>query len=94
MSPENAMRCTVYRSSRKEYTYLYLADGMRLDDLPEPLIALFGESEAVVRLDLAERTRLAHADPETVRSRLREEGYYLQLPPDLPVEEELTRRFG
>jgi uncharacterized protein YcgL (UPF0745 family) len=88
------MRCTVYRSSRKEFTYLYLADTMKIEDLPESLRELFGEPKAVLRLDFAEVGRLAHAEPEAVKKGLREEGYYLQLPPKLPIEEEISRLFS
>jgi uncharacterized protein YcgL (UPF0745 family) len=88
------MRCTVYRSSRKEFTYLYLADTMKIEDLPESLRKLFGEPEAVLRLDFAEVGKLAHADPETVKDGLRQEGYYLQLPPKHPIEEEISRLFS
>ena len=68
------MRCTVYRSSRKEFTYLYLADTMKIEDLPESLIELFGEPETVLRLDFTKVDKLAHADPEGVEEGLREDG--------------------
>jgi hypothetical protein len=55
---------------------------------------LFGEPEAVLRLDFTEVGKLANADPEAVKEGLREEGYYLQLPPKHPVEEEISRLFS
>ena len=88
------MRCTVYRSDRKEFTYLYLADSVRFEDLPDSLVSLFGEPAPVMRLDLEERDRLAHADIATVRRSLRDEGFYLQLPPEESVEDEIEKRFS
>lgn len=88
------MRCTVYRSNTKAFTYLYLADTVKLEDLPDSLIGLFGEPTPVMCLDLEGRDQLAHADIETVRKSLREEGYYLQLPPEESVEDEISRRFS
>ena len=38
--------------------------------------------------------RLARVDVRAVLERLREPGYFLQLAPELPVEEEISRRFA
>ena len=88
------MKCMVYRSDKKSETYLYLADGWTFDDLPANLRQLFGEPAFVMRLDLAGNRRLARVDTETVRENLEKEGYFLQLPPKLPIEEEISRRFS
>lgn len=83
--------CTVYRSVRKADTYLYLAESMDFEDLPEPLRQAFGEPAHVMFLDLTPGRRLAHADPAEVLRALQDPGYYLQLPPKLSIEEEITR---
>ncbi len=88
------MRCTVYRSGTKDFTYLYLADTLAFDELPEALRKRFGEPEAVMRLDLETTPKLANADVGAVRSALGQQGYYLQLPPEVSVEEEITRQFS
>lgn len=87
------MRCTVYRSARKEFTYLYLADSLPFDELPEELRSRFGKPSVVMRLDLEKTSKLAHADIGKVRAALDQLGYFLQFPPDIPVEEEIARRF-
>lgn len=74
-------RCTIYRSSRAEYTYLYLREDLELDDVPEELLKLLGEPEPVMDVDLAERDSLAKEDIERVRFNLTDPGYHLQLPP-------------
>jgi len=88
------MRCTVYRSTRKEFTYLYLADTMKIEDLPESLRKLFGEPELVMVLDLSVTEKMANSEPEIVIQNLQDEGFYLQLPPRLPIEEEISRKFS
>lgn len=75
------MKCKVWKSSRKEYTYIYLAPGMDFDDLPSSLRDVFGEPEFVMGLDFTPTRRLAYADASVVRENLSEQGYHLQLPP-------------
>ena len=86
--------CAVYRSDRKAETYLYLAGGLALDDLPEALRGAFGEPVFVMSLALTPERRLARVDAREVIAALRDPGYYLQLPPELSVEEEIARRFS
>ena len=84
--------CLIYRSGKKEETYLYLPIGTKLDDLPEPFQQAFGEAVFVMKLDIDNNTKLARVDPAQVLSGIDEQGYFLQLPPKHPVEEEITRR--
>lgn len=75
------MYCSIYRSRRKDYTYLYLARGRPFEDLPERLRKAFGPPEHVMDLDLHPERTLASADVGTVLANLRAQGYHLQLPP-------------
>jgi uncharacterized protein YcgL (UPF0745 family) len=88
------MFCSIYRSGKKAETYLYLAEGLAFEELPAELRAAFGEPAFVMALKLDEGRRLARVDVRLVLERLREPGYFLQLPPELPVEEEISRRFA
>jgi len=81
--------CKVYRSDKKAETYLYLAEDMEFDDLPTQLQERFGEPAFVLRLELSTDHRLARVDVTKVLESLAEHGFYLQLPPKLPVEEEI-----
>jgi uncharacterized protein YcgL (UPF0745 family) len=80
------MKCLVYRCSRKQEMYLYVPWRDDTDDplahLPEGLAQLTGRLDPVMELDLEPGRSLARADPEEVRTALRERGFYLQLPPD------------
>jgi hypothetical protein len=86
--------CSIYRSEKKESTYLYLAEGLTFEDLPDELRAGFGEATRVMELDIEANTRLAQADAKNVLRALEDPGYYLQLPPEVSVEELLKRSFG
>ena len=73
--------CTVYRSRKRELTYLYLRDDLELSDLPEPLERLFAEAETAMELSLSPNSTLAQEDVMTVLANLVDPGYHLQLPP-------------
>ena len=86
------MRCKVLCSAKKPWHYIYLAEGKEFDQLPAALQQQLPSPREIMQLDLEQRKRLAHADIALVRKRLEEQGYYVQLPPELPVEEEIARR--
>ena len=88
------MNCIIYRSLKQDYTYLYLAEGKELEDLPGQLLGQFGEPEVVMELDLGKRHRLAQADIDVVKHQLAERGYYLQLPPEHDIDELLDQKFN
>lgn len=75
------MNCVVFRSSRKNYTYLYLRAGLEFDDLPMALRGAFGQPEFVMELELSPERKLASENALEVLEHLRENGFYLQLPP-------------
>lgn len=86
--------CTVYRSDRKAETFLYLSEDMEFEDLPKELQKHFGEPAFVMRLEIEPGRKLARVDAGQVLTCLKDQGFYLQLPPKLPVEEEISRRFS
>ncbi len=75
------MLAHIYRSEKKTGAYLYLAEGFEFDRLPDDLQAAVGECTQVMKLDLAQREKLASENIETVRANLKEQGYHLQMPP-------------
>lgn len=81
------MHCFVYRSSRKQETYLYLPAKDDFGRLPPGLMKLFGQPEFALDFELTTRRKLAVADTLQVMEKLRTQGYYLQMPSenDLPV---------
>lgn len=75
------MKCSVIRSSLKDYTYIYLLAGQDFDDLPVDLQEVFGKPEFVMNLELTPERKLAYEDIKQVMHNLSEQGYHLQMPP-------------
>ena len=76
------MKCFIYRGTKKAETYIYLPNKEQFDHLPSNLLALLGHLEFAMELDLLAVKQLANADLEQVKTKMTEEGYYLQLPPE------------
>lgn len=75
------MKCVIYKGSRKQDTYLYIEREDDFERVPESLLKMLGGLQRVLALELTSERTLAQADPEQVRRLLREQGYYLQMPP-------------
>ena len=82
------MICAIYRSTKRDQTYLYIEKKDDFSRIPEELLQSFGEPQFAMLLDLAQRQRLANADIEKVKQALTDQGFYLQVPP--PVESMLN----
>ena len=86
------MKCYVYKGSRKDEHYLYLAE--RIEDengpivVPEAILKLLGDLEFVVEFELHADKTLAQADAVQVLHDINEQGFYLQMPKrDMLAEE-------
>jgi uncharacterized protein YcgL (UPF0745 family) len=75
------MKCSVFRSSLKEFTYIYVLEGHKFEDLPQALKQVFGKPVLVLNLELTPERKLAYADVSQVMQNLANQGYHLQLPP-------------
>lgn len=73
--------CTIYKSSKKLETYLFIEKRDVFEKVPEQLMTMFGKPVLVMTLDLDKRDSLAMADLNKVKQQLTDNGYYLQLPP-------------
>ena len=75
------MLCTIYKSSKKAETYLFVKQRDDFSAIPAPLMSMFGTPTLVTVMNLANKEKLALADINKVKENLNEQGYYLQLPP-------------
>jgi len=75
------MKCSVVRSSLKSFTYIYLLEGHKFEDLPEALRQVFGKPVFVMNLELTPDRKLAYEDVNQVMHNLANQGYHLQMPP-------------
>ena len=74
------MICYVYRSNRKNFTYLYMKEQDDFSCVPESVLKVFGEPEFSLSFLLKPDKQLAQADTQHVIDQLETEGFYLQLP--------------
>ncbi|MCY7296823.1 YcgL domain-containing protein [Alteromonas sp. a30] len=73
------MLSSIYKSTRKHDTYLYIEKAGDFSRVPDALMDTFGKPVLVMTLNLSKQKKLAGADIETVLSDLKEKGFYLQL---------------
>jgi uncharacterized protein YcgL (UPF0745 family) len=70
----------VFRSTRREGTYLYVERGTDLATLPPALLKVFGAPESVLTFKLHEQRKLAQAIASEVLQAIAAQGFYLQTP--------------
>lgn len=75
------MICVIYRSAKRDSTYLYVEKKGDFSRVPPELMKSFGEPCLVMLLPLDGSKKLVNADGKKVKQALDEQGYYLQLPP-------------
>lgn len=75
------MQCFIYKSLKKEYLYLYIDKKDDFSSVPELLVNSLGRLEFVMELELVPERKLAGEDPGKVIQRLKEKGFFVQMPP-------------
>ncbi|WOE31931.1 MULTISPECIES: YcgL domain-containing protein [unclassified Acinetobacter] len=86
------MFCSIYKSSKKDEMYLYIArpeereseteDTDPLAVLPEPMRQAFGRATFVMALELDESRKLARVNVLHVMDSIATKGFFLQMPPE------------
>lgn len=75
--------CWIYKSPLKEEMYLYLAEEEGFAQVPDALMSRFGKPVFLMELELHEGRSLAREDIVQVMQNLDEQGFHLQMPPNL-----------
>jgi uncharacterized protein YcgL (UPF0745 family) len=75
------MLCAVYKSSRKDETYLYVPGRDDFSKVPKALMQTFGLPIFLMIMPLKDVRKLARLEVAKLRNELSSKGYYLQLPP-------------
>src|SRR5690606_3082440 len=89
--------CEIYKSLREAEMYLFVDKRDQLSRVPAPLLARLGRTQLVTTLALTTERKLARADAKKVIEAIREQGYYLQMPPskdqriDAPMQDVAAR---
>lgn len=81
MVDEQSRLCRIYKGSRREACYLYVDHANDVAPVPAELMDSLGELSVVMELQLSPERRLARADASQVLALIREQGYFLQMPP-------------
>jgi uncharacterized protein YcgL (UPF0745 family) len=74
------MYCVIYKSRKKQDTYLYMASKDDFSRVPDALLALLGNPVYVMEIELNAERRLAQEDVLEVLRNLQERGWHLQMP--------------
>lgn len=77
----NKILCDVYKSKRKEETYLFVSRQDALTRVPEELLGYFGTPVLALTMMLSEDKKLARVEAKKVLEELQNQGFYLQMPP-------------
>ncbi|MEN4891204.1 YcgL domain-containing protein [Erwinia billingiae] len=78
------MFCVIYRSPKRDQTYLYVEKKDDFSRVPAELMQGFGKPQLAMLLPLDGTKKLANADLTKVKAALEEQGFYLQVP--RPIE--------
>ena len=83
MMSSTKLICDIFKGSKKEETYLYVARDEGVALVPLELLDRLGELELVTTIMLDRTRKLARADACRVISDIHEKGFYLQLSPKI-----------
>jgi uncharacterized protein YcgL (UPF0745 family) len=75
--------CSILRCSKKEGMYLYVDKSAGIESIPDKLRRQLGDVELAMTLMISEDKKLARANAKEVLQAIRENGFYLQMPPTL-----------
>jgi uncharacterized protein YcgL (UPF0745 family) len=73
----------VYRSNRRPGTYLFVDAAEDFSRVPAELAKHFGRPVQAMELELTPERRLAQASAGEVLEGIQDNGFYLQLPPEI-----------
>ncbi len=71
---------SVFASTRKQDTYLYVRRGQVWDDLPEPLREIFGVPRHAMDLIMTPERKLARTSGAEVLKAIEDKDFFLQMP--------------
>lgn len=71
---------SVFRSSKKADTYLYVRRGQKWNELPEGLRSIFGQPAHAMDLLLTPQKQLSRTTGQEVLEALAEKDFFLQMP--------------
>ena len=74
------LECVVYKSLKKDETYVFIPATTPLSELPEELLKVLGQTELVMTLNLTPEKKMARGTAEEVLKSIEQQGFHLQMP--------------
>jgi len=74
------MECVVYKSLKKDETYVFIPATKPLSDLPDELMKVLGNTEMVMTLNLTPEKKMARGTAAEVMESINKQGFHLQMP--------------
>ncbi len=74
------LECHIYKSLKKDETYVFIPVTTELTDLPKELLTVLGQTEKIMTLNLTPARKMARGTAEEILNSIEQQGFYLQMP--------------
>jgi len=74
------LECAVYKSSKKDETYVFIPTDKPLSDLPAELLKVLGQAELVMTINISAEKKMARGNGEEILKSIELQGFHLQMP--------------
>ena len=76
------IECEVYKSLKKDETYVFIESTSSLSELPDVLSKVLGQTELVMTLSLTPDKKMARGTAAEIMLSIEKQGFHLQMPED------------
>lgn len=74
------IECEVYKSLKKDETYVFIESTSSLSELPDALSKVLGKTELVMTLNLTPEKKMARGNAAEIMLSIEQQGFHLQMP--------------
>lgn len=74
------IKCDVYKSVKKDETYVFIPTSASLSELPDELLKVLGQAEMIMALELTAEKKMARGTASVIMESIEEQGFHLQMP--------------
>jgi uncharacterized protein len=78
--------CDIYKSRKKDETYLYVTRADGLTKVPEALLEQFGTPVLAMTMIITPEKKFARVEASRVLEQMQQNGFYLQIPPPKEID--------
>lgn len=78
--PTAEIECAVYKSIKKDETYVFIPTTMKLSDLPDELLKILGKAEKIMSLKITSKKKMARGTGADIMKSIDKQGFHLQVP--------------